>query len=109
MTQRVVARRSRRATGESDPRARGDSEGPIARLPAPGLSTASNDQGHPTSAGNRPDSHPGTGATRRAAPPLIRKSTVSRHAAVSGVSPDPIGVALVVGEAAQAAGSRVTL
>jgi hypothetical protein len=26
--QRVVARRSRRATGESDPRARGDSEGP---------------------------------------------------------------------------------
>jgi len=33
-----------------------------ARLPAPGLSTASNDQGHPTSAGNHPNFHPGTGA-----------------------------------------------
>src|SRR5512132_1771978 len=55
---RSVARRSRRATGESDPRAQGDSEGPTARLPAPGLSTASNDQGHPTSAGNHPNFHP---------------------------------------------------
>jgi hypothetical protein len=51
----VVARRSHRATGESDPRAQGDTEGPKARLPAPGLSTASNDQGDPASAGNRPD------------------------------------------------------
>jgi hypothetical protein len=59
---RPVARRSRRARGESDPRARGDSEGPKARLPAPGLSTASDDQGDPASAGNQPDFHPGTGA-----------------------------------------------
>src|SRR5512132_800384 len=50
------------AEGDSDPRAQGDSEGPTARLPAPGLSTASDDQGHPASAGNRPDFHPGTGA-----------------------------------------------
>jgi hypothetical protein len=63
--QRVVARRSRRARGESDPRARGDSEGPMARLPAPGLSTASDDQGHPASAGNHPNFHPGTGAAGR--------------------------------------------
>ena len=60
--QRAVARRSRRARGESDPRAQGNSEGPKARLPAPGLSTASDDQGHPASAGNRSDFHPGTGA-----------------------------------------------
>jgi hypothetical protein len=63
--QRAVARRSRRARGESDPRARGDSEGPTARLPAPGLSTASDDQGHPASAGNHPNFHPGTGAAGR--------------------------------------------
>jgi phenylpyruvate tautomerase PptA (4-oxalocrotonate tautomerase family) len=58
-------------SAESDPRARGNSEGPIARLPAPGLSTASDDQGHPASAGNHPVFHPGTGAARRAAPRLI--------------------------------------
>src|SRR5215213_4562498 len=74
---RPVARRSRRARGESDPRARGDSEGPKARLPAPGLSTASDDQGDPASAGNQPDFHPGTGATRRAAPPLISNMPVT--------------------------------
>ena len=71
--QRAVARRSRRARGESDPRAQGNSEGPIARLPAPGLSTASDDQGHPASAGNHPDFHPGTGAA------------AGRHRGLSGI------------------------
>jgi hypothetical protein len=41
------------------------------------LSTASDDQGHPASAGNRPNFHPRTGATRRAAPPLISNLQVS--------------------------------
>src|SRR4029450_7652003 len=83
---RAVARRSRRAEGESDPRAQGDSEGPTARLPAPGLSTASDDQGHPASAGNRPDFHPGTGATPRAASRLISKvqGTAVRKAVFPG-------------------------
>jgi hypothetical protein len=71
---RPVARRSRRARGESDPRARGDSEGPTARLPAPGLSTASDDQGHPASAGNHPNFHSGTGAA------------AARHRGLSGIS-----------------------
>src|SRR4029453_12261970 len=35
------------------------------------------DQGPPTSAGNHPDFHPGTGASRRAAPPLIRDGRLS--------------------------------
>src|SRR5918995_5069626 len=83
--QPAVARRSRRAEGESDPRAQGNSEGPTARLPAPGLSTASNDQGHPASAGNRPHFHPGTGATRRAASRLISDRRSS--AVLSGVLP----------------------
>src|SRR5215207_9854826 len=32
----TVARRSHKGTGESDPRAQGDNDGPTARLPAPG-------------------------------------------------------------------------
>jgi hypothetical protein len=39
--------------------------------PSTRLINGLDDQGHPASAGNHPDFHPGTGASRRAAPTLI--------------------------------------
>src|SRR4029453_2268058 len=55
------ARRSRKGQAESDPRARGNTEGPRARLPASDQTTAPKGKGVTAAAGTPPDFPPGTG------------------------------------------------